>query len=128
MLADRPTPPCHGRTRLFLVDTPLDPNPAYNPEKAKALCAVCPAEFRTPCDEGATMPEDDYHMIRAGLTPAERWPTAPRKEGSHGPPPAPINHGTRGGYNVHRKRGEKPCSLCRRANTEAQNLANTSTR
>lgn len=132
MLPDRPTPPCHGLLDIFLVDTPLDPNGAYNPVQAKLLCAGCPAEFKQPCDEGATVPETDYYMIRAGLTPQERLsltplppPPPPRDatEGVHGPRRQPINHGTRSGYNVHRKRGEEPCLPCRTANATEQRYA-----
>lgn len=61
-------PPCHGRMLLFLVPVD-DDNPAYDPVKAKALCATCPAEHKEPCDAGG---KDDDHLIRAGLTPTER--------------------------------------------------------
>jgi hypothetical protein len=36
--------------------------------------------------------------------------------------PRPINHGTAGGYQTHRRRGEPACEQCIQANTQAVSL------
>ena len=33
----------------------------------------------------------------------------------------PIKHGTHGGHNLHRRRGEQPCGACRAAERAYQN-------
>lgn len=83
---------------------------------ARALCARCPVTAECLAE---AIEHRDPHAFLGGLTPEERRPLMPAQ------PPSmrlPINHGTNGGYEAHRRRGEKPCTACRRACTIARRI------
>lgn len=63
--------PCYGKTDLFVWPNKF----SSKTTRALAYCATCPPEHKVPCDKGAIGPdgEPDYYMIRAGLTPKERF-------------------------------------------------------
>lgn len=94
----------------------LDPElffPAKGEETSqiKAVCRAC--DVQAECLAYA-MNGGEEHGIWGGLSGRERRrlrrgaPVSGRK---------PITHGTKGGYNAHRRRGEDPCEACRDANT-----------
>ena len=83
---------------------------------ARKVCASCPVRAQCLAD---AIESRDRHAFLGGLTPEERRPLLPKA------PPSmrlPINHGTNGGYEAHRRRGEKPCTACRRACTIARRI------
>lgn len=75
---------------------------------ARRVCGAC--EVRDECLAYA-LDRDEQHGIWGGLSPSERRRLKHRRPG-----PAPINHGTEGGYRTHLRRGEKACSACLEAN------------
>lgn len=99
---------CRGMDpNLFFPGRGEDPGPA------KAVCAGCPV--RLECLDHA-LANGEKHGVFGGTSERERRrlrrsrPSAPRA-------PRPIRHGTPGGYNTHRRRGETPCDACRAAHT-----------
>ena len=108
--------------------------------KARKFCAACPA--RAACLAAALLeergtPAADRAGTRGGLTPqqrADRAKRAPRrvdrpavKSRGQKPPRStgPVVCGTRGGYQKHRRNGEKACDRCRYANTAADRRLRT---
>ena len=92
---------------------------------AKAICAHC--TVRDDCLRYA-LEDRDTVGIWGGTSGRER--RAIRlgvPVGRPGPAPKPIQHGTASGYNLHRHRGETPCTDCRKANA-AQSAANRARR
>lgn len=82
--------------------------------EAREVCASCPV--RAQCLADAIESRDQFAFL-GGLTPEERRPLLPKL------PPSmrlPIKHGTNGGYEAHRRRGEKPCLRCKGAATAAR--------
>ena len=78
---------------------------------AKALCRACPVQDQ--CLTYALDNSED-HGIWGGATEKERSRLR-RRRGQKARPPRPlppINHGARGGYQAHRRRGEAPCAEC----------------
>lgn len=80
-------------------------------EAAKAYCHACPAQGQ--CLTFALDNRED-HGIWGGTTEKERSRLRRRRgqKGRQPRPLAPINHGARGGYQAHRRRGEAPCAEC----------------
>lgn len=82
--------------------------------QARAVCATCPFTGRTgPCLKAAI--ELGADGIWAGTTKSQRlrYGTGPiRKPGR---PRKPIEHGTKAGYETHRRRNEDPCGTCKQA-------------
>lgn len=88
------------------------PNDPQGP--AKAICAGCPVK-RT-CLRYA-IDNNLGNGIWGGVGERERNRYA---KGSTG---KPINHGTTGGYQAHRRAGQPPCDECRAANNAYQAAA-----
>ncbi len=84
--------------------------------QARAICQSCPVRLaclNAAIDiEGRAKPGGREGMW-GGLDPFERAALA-RTTGakSHKSRRQPVRHGTSGGSEAHRKRGEKPCTLC----------------
>lgn len=85
---------------LFFNDTLT--GRAARMEKAKALCAQCPVIEE--CEEHA---KGDRYGVWAGRLMSSRT----KRERV----PAPIVHGTNGGYRTHQRRGIPACWECREA-------------
>lgn len=81
---------------------------AEESRQAKRVCAKCPVAAQ--CLEWALA--NDETGIWAGTTDRDRK----QLRRTRVKPQRPIHHGTRGGYQTHRKRGEKPCQSCTEAN------------
>lgn len=99
----------------------LDPN-IFHPtrgetgERAKAICAKCPV--MADCLEYA-LADVDQIGIMGGTSIRDRrnilHAQGIDRSGGRGPRRGPINHGTAGGAQTHRRRGEQPCEPCRLA-------------
>lgn len=83
----------------------------------RAICAACPV--LDDCAEDAITGNYDPDGFQGGLTARERQ-RARRERGLPRTPLKPINHGTAGGYQAHRRRGETPCDSCRAAKAADQ--------
>ena len=97
--------PCRGKTAMFTVPTDLDPNPRYHEQRAKALCALCPADTFRACGAEA---EGDHVMIRQGATPTER------RNGAHNRRPLTEPCGACGTVSWSVYKGIRKCSECQR--------------
>lgn len=76
---------------------------------AKAICATCPV-VDTCLEYALTNHLDGVWGNTNGRERKRLRPAAKRKPG---PPPAPItNHGTKAGYQAHRRRAEDACPEC----------------
>jgi hypothetical protein len=82
---------------------------AHTKQQAIAICQQCPEQEL--CRQYALTLPVDTDGIYAGLTAAQLKPL--RKQ--NGNPPV-INHGTKAGYESHRRYGIKPCESCLQAN------------
>jgi len=108
--------------------------------EARKFCAACPA--RAACLAAAMLeeafaPADGRAGVRGGLTPQQRADKAKRAAGRVEQPAVkpraqkptrsrgPVVCGTRGGYQKHRRNGEKACDRCRYANTAADRQLRT---
>jgi WhiB family redox-sensing transcriptional regulator len=80
---------------------------------AKQVCAGC--EVRTECLDYAAANAEQYG-IWGGLSPRERQGLRTGRQHLR----RPINHGTQGGYQAHRRRGEQACTSCIDANIRAR--------
>lgn len=96
----------------------VDPDAFYQQAKgrkpadwteARKVCASCPVRAACLADAIETR---DQHAFLGGLTPEERRPLLPKVPPSMRPP---IRHGTVAGEKAHRRRGERPCTACKRA-------------
>lgn len=85
-----------------------------NQAVARATCAGC--EVRSECLEYAI--DNEREGFWGGVGERERLKIRRDRRKAAGLsnrlalPPAPINHGTEGGYQTHRRRGEDPCRAC----------------
>lgn len=90
------------------------PETGVNPHAAKAICSRCPIKDR--CLEVAIANREPAG-IWGGLAPRERqaiilgMPTPPPKRQGR-----PLTHGTRAGYERHKRNGEPACTPCHDAN------------
>lgn len=106
---------CRGMSDLFF-DSSTEAQDA-----ARRVCRTCPVLGDCLTDALAIeSPDPGNHAgVRAGMTPAALVNLRRKKrrgnERRSGPAPQPINHGTHGGYQTHRYRGEEPCEDCREA-------------
>ncbi len=128
---DLPTIPTHADDWRLHKACANAPTILFFPERggdvlpAKAICATC--TVRDDCLRYA-LEDRDTVGIWGGTSDQER--RAIRlgvPVGRPGPAPKPIQHGTASGYNLHRHRGETPCTDCRKANA-AQSAANRARR
>lgn len=87
---------------------------AFYPEKggsiraAKAVCAGC--DVRLQCLSWA-LEHDEKFGVWGGLAERERRQLSLKTSRKT----KPISHGTDGGYQAHRRRGETPCDDCQEA-------------
>jgi len=81
---------------------------------SKAICQVCPVQAE--CLAHA-LEHHENDGIWGGLSVRERRRLRPSTRLQ------PINHGTQGGYQTHRRRGETPCLACTDANRDAQRVS-----
>ncbi|MDH6141117.1 hypothetical protein P3T35_003130 [Kitasatospora sp. GP30] len=102
---------------------------------AKAMCQLCPIQVACR-DEGRRLHavgiwggEDDTERTDAiaELGPTQVEPSAADTvvETAKRTPRRPVEHGTRPGYQRHRRRGEAACDPCRFANAAADRLLRT---
>lgn len=95
----------------------LDPNlfiaergDADTIRQAKAVCNTCPVT--TECLEYGL---EEKHGIWGGLAEKQRRQIRQqraREQGRRNYVMQPIAHGTAGGFDTHRRRGEQPCPAC----------------
>jgi WhiB family redox-sensing transcriptional regulator len=90
------------------------PEPGESLRPAKQICAGCAA--RDDCLRFAVR-EQIFHGIWGGLSPQERRRGRRRRTEDR-----PVLHGSTGGYQAHRRRGEEPCADCRAANAKYQRV------
>lgn len=86
---------------------------------AKALCRACPVREQCLAD---ALERGEVHGVWGGLSAKERRKYR-RQHGllrKPGGRPQPINHGTNGGYQTHRRRGQQPCDACSQAHIRYQ--------
>ena len=74
-------------------------------EYAKSICATCPVIYEC----GQVSAREPYG-VWAGLTEWDRKPPSVTS-----PWPTKIPHGSNGGYDAHKLRGQTPCEPCRLA-------------
>jgi WhiB family redox-sensing transcriptional regulator len=86
------------------------PSRGESVRELKAICAECPVI--DPCREYGI---SEKHGIWGGLSERERRTL--RRDVAKGP--REIRHGTQGGYDTHRKRGEDACDACKAARAQA---------
>jgi hypothetical protein len=103
--------PCRGQLELFYAD-----------DASAMLCDGCPVRpacLRATLAAEHDLPADCLFGVAGGMTAVERACVVPRPQ----PPvtPAPVVLcGTNPGYRRHRRRGEWPCSPCRKAHAAYQ--------
>ena len=93
---------CRGKSTDWWFP-PSDSHNAYQWDKAREVCKVCPV--REDCLEYALRTHSRYGMW-GGLTPKERVGLYDNR-----------THGSRGAYHYHLRLGEEPCNPCREANS-----------
>lgn len=82
-------------------------------QQALQVCAECPV--RVECGVAG---RDERFGLWGGETGKGRkraYRELPMSERRHGAARRPINHGSDGGYEAHRRRGETPCDDCKTA-------------
>lgn len=108
-------------TPAFMIGAPctqVDPDVFFTPEgggrhkdweSPRQICRGC--DVQAACLAWA-LETRDAHAMLGGLTPDERKPLLPPLAPSMR---LPIRHGTVAGEKAHRRRGERPCTACKRA-------------
>ena len=95
---------CRGATSVFFAD-----GAGESYDKAREVCAECPIQAE--CLDYALRNFEEFGFW-GGKSPKERLPL--QRLYVRGPRPI-KEHGTEGGYQGHRKRGEEACRQCREA-------------
>ncbi len=97
---------CHGQWELFDAER-------GDRHEAVQVCWGCPV--RKACDEYADLVADKVGVWAGKVQSAKASPERPKRPRRGR---APIMHGTRGGFQAHRRRNEQPCEQCRQAMDE----------
>jgi WhiB family redox-sensing transcriptional regulator len=90
------------------------PEPAgRSVNEAKAICARCTVTAE--CLAFALTHGELHFGVWGGLSAKERQQLVPSRGRGRRRIPLAIEHGTEGGAQAHRRRGEQPCAWCREA-------------
>lgn len=84
-------------------------------QHAIRICRICPVVER--CLAYA-LEHNEGDGIWGGKMPQERKPAIPQPPQL--PPMSEMAHGTEGGWKQHKRRNQRPCSLCEQGNARAQ--------
>jgi hypothetical protein len=95
----------------------------YSVRSALAVCRACEVMMFCRAEGDAVESLGSTFGVRGGETESVRirrraaeWKAGKIRA------PRPINHGTEGGYQTHRRRGEPACDACLKANSQASSL------